>query len=282
MTVRAGVLALTALACAGCATAAGAPAGTVRLDPAGSPVFAHWKPVPDVQGARPAIVALHGCGGLYRRDGKTFDVRYPLYIDRLHRAGYHVLLPDSFTPRGLASICTVKSNERTITVEARRADVAAAVRWLAQQPGVDAQRIVLLGWSHGAITTLNALNTARAGFAAPVAAAVVFYPGCKTLLKAPFKVDVPVLMLLAEKDDWTPSEPCVQFAQRTRRAQPGADFTLRVYAGSYHGFDGTAPLRYWTDVSNGVDPKGVHLGANPVARAEAHAEMDAFLMRVLK
>jgi hypothetical protein len=35
-------------------------------------------------------------------------------------------------------------------------------------------------------------------------------------------------------------------------------------------------------VSNGVDPDGVHLGANPAARAQAQTEMDAFLTRVLR
>src|SRR5262249_55963846 len=145
---------------------------------------------------RPAVIALHGCGGLYQRDGKTFDSRYPSYVKRLHDAGYHVLLPDSFTPRGSASICTVKTGERTITVEARKPDVVAAVHWLAHQANVDPKRIVVLGWSHGAMTTLTAINSARAGSAAPLAGAVVFYPGCGRLAQGPFKLDIPVLMLL--------------------------------------------------------------------------------------
>jgi dienelactone hydrolase len=248
----------------------------------GAPIVAHWTPLDATKTPRPAVIALHGCGGLYRRDGKTFDPRYPLYVERLHKAGYHVLLPDSFTPRGVPSICTVKRNEPTISVEARRPDVVAAVHWLARQPNVDAKRIVVLGWSHGAITTLNAINSARRGFAAPLAGAVVFYPGCGGLLRHPFKLDIPVLMLLAEKDDWTPSAPCVELVERTRSGQPQVDLTLRVYADSYHGFDGTAPVRYWTDVSNGVDAAGVHLGANPATRAQALAEMDQFLVRVLK
>ncbi len=38
--------------------------------------------------------------------------------------------------------------------------------------------------------TGSRITPGNAGFAAPVAGAVVFYPGCKALLKAPFKVDV--------------------------------------------------------------------------------------------
>ena len=135
MTARMFVLSFAALACIGCSTPAPHAAGTVNLAEDGSPVVAHWRPLADATAPRPAVVALHGCGGLYQRDGKTFDPRYPRYVDRLHRAGYHVLLPDSFTPREMASICTVKGNERTISVETRRADVVAAVHWLARQPG---------------------------------------------------------------------------------------------------------------------------------------------------
>jgi dienelactone hydrolase len=273
--------ALVALFCTGCATTAPLPR-VIDLASDGSPIVAHWKPVGESATPRPAVVALHGCGGLYQRDGKTFDPRYPRYVERLHNAGYHVLLPDSFTPRGTSSICTVKGNQRTITIEARRTDVVAAVHWLARQPNVDPKRIVLLGWSHGAITSLNAINSARPGFAAPLAGAVVFYPGCYDLLRRPFKLDIPVLILLAEKDDWTPAAPCVELGDRTRSRQPQVDLTVRLYPDSYHGFDGTAPVRYWTDVSSGVDPAGVHLGANPAARAQAQAEMDQFLARVLK
>jgi len=281
--VRNGVASLAVLACVGCAAAPPAQRpGVIDLAADGSPVVAHWEPLAGAGTPRPAVVALHGCGGLYRRDGKTFDPRYPHYVELLHHAGYHVLLPDSFRPRAMASICTVKNNERTITVETRRADVAAAVHWLARQPDVDPKRLVLLGWSHGAMTTLNAINTARPGFAAPLAGAVVFYPGCNALLKMPFRIDIPLLMLLGEKDDWTPPASCIQLAERTRQQEPGADVTVRVYPDSYHGFDGTAPVRFWSDVSNGVDPAGVHLGANPVAGAQAQAEMDAFLTRVLK
>jgi dienelactone hydrolase len=280
--MRVGLALLAAAFCVGCASTAPLPAGVIDLAGDGSPIIAHWKPLPDTSGARPAVVALHGCGGLYQRDGKTFDPRYPRYVERMHRAGYHVLLPDSFTPRGTPSICTRKRDEPTITVETRRADVVAAVRWLARQPSVDPKRIVLLGWSHGAITSLSAINSARRASAAPLAGAVVFYPGCSGLLKLQFKLDIPVLMMLGEKDDWTPPEPCVQLVERTRLNQPGVDLTLRVYPDSYHGFDGNAPVRRWTDVSSGVDPGGVHLGANPVARAQAHAEMDTFFTRVLK
>jgi dienelactone hydrolase len=279
---------VAALFVVACSTVAARPAldaaasrTTLALDD-GSTITAHWLPL-DGEARRPAVVALHGCGGLWRADGKAvdhrFDSRYVEYVGRLHAAGFHVLLPDSFTARGESSICMQKNDARGVTVEVRRADVAAAVRWLAAQPAVDATRIVVLGWSHGAMTTLAAINAARADAARPVAAAAVFYPGCSALLKQDFVLEQPLLMLLGAADDWTPPARCQSLVRRVRRAQPQADITLRVYADSYHGFDGTAPVRFRPEVPNGTDPKGVHVGGNPAARAAALAELDRFLLR---
>lgn len=244
----------------------------------GGAISAHWFALAgDVP--RPAVVALHGCGGLWDGQGHRFERRYVDYVARLHAAGFHVLLPDSFSARGERSICLQKAGARRITVETRRADVAAAVRWLAAQPQVDAARIVLLGWSHGAMTTLAAINAARSDAAQPVAAAVVFYPGCSALRQQEFVLAQPLLMLLGTADDWTPPAHCEALVERVRERQPQADVTLRVYPGSYHGFDGAAPVRFRPGVPNGVDPQGVHSGGNPAARDAALAELESFLQR---
>jgi dienelactone hydrolase len=261
-----------------------APAGAevVTLQAPAAELSAHWLPAPGAKGRRPAVVALHGCGGLYRRDGKTFDVRYPEYVQRLHHAGYHVLLPDSFGPRGVRSTCTVPASERHVDAETRRPDVVAAVDWLARHPEVDRGRIALLGWSQGAMTALAAIDGTRAGGAAPLAGAVVFYPGCRALLQKEFRIAIPVLMLLGEKDDWTPPARCVRLAERIRKQQPRSDLTVEMYPDSYHGFDGPGPVHFRADVPNGVNRAGVHVGGNPAARARAQAAVDTFLARVLK
>ena len=69
--------------------------------PDGAALVAHWMPRPD-GGFGPAVVALHGCGGLFDRTGRAFDPRYPDYVARLHRAGFHVLLPDEQPAAGAA------------------------------------------------------------------------------------------------------------------------------------------------------------------------------------
>jgi dienelactone hydrolase len=261
--------------------AAGAGSEPVRFANAeGTMVKAHWLPIAG-DAPRPAVVALHGCGGLYRRDGTTLDVRYTDYAARFAAAGYHTLLPDSFGSRGSGSICTVRNSERTITAEMRGADVLAAVQWLGQRADVDARRIVIVGWSHGAMTLLHAVNAASAG-AAPVAGAIAFYPGCRALLEQPFRVQAPLLLLLGEKDDWTPPARCEALVARTLEGRGEAPITLKVYPDSYHGFDSRQPVRFRADVPNGVNRAGVHQGGNPQAREQALLEVDRFLARILQ
>ncbi|MFX8102597.1 prolyl oligopeptidase family serine peptidase, partial [Acinetobacter baumannii] len=89
---------------------------------------------------------------------RTLDARYPSYIERLHAQGVHVLLPDSFGSRGLGSVCSQRYATRSIGIADRRADVLDALDWLRRQPGVDAGRIALLGWSNGATTALSTMD----------------------------------------------------------------------------------------------------------------------------
>jgi dienelactone hydrolase len=239
-----------------------------------------WWPV-DASGPRPAVIALHGCSGLYRRGEATGRVerRYRDYAARLNAAGIHMLAPDSFAARGVAEICVDRGAARRISPEVRGDDVRAALRWLAAQPQVDAGRIVLLGWSHGAMTVLAAVNAARGNAVAPLAGAVAFYPGCRVQAREPFALRQPLLLLLGEADDWTPMGPCLELAQRLREAAPNADLTVRTYADAHHGFDGTGPLRHRPEVLGG---RGAHVGGHPPARAAALADFDAFLARVLR
>ncbi len=268
---------LVALFCAG-----GASAEKVQFTSADRTVITgHWFATTGNE-RRPAVIALHGCGGLYRRDGTTLDARYPEYVARLQRAGYHVLLPDSFGSRGSGPICALAREQRTISSATRRADVAAAVNWLAARADVDPRRIALLGWSHGAGTALNAINALQPLTAHRLAGAALFYPGCRAALAQPHRIELPVLLLLGEKDDWTPPAPCLQLAQQTRAAQPDADLTVKIYADSYHGFDSTRPERFRADVSTGVNRGGVHVGANAAARAQSLQQLDSFLARIFR
>jgi dienelactone hydrolase len=226
--------------------------------------------------AQPAVVLLHGCSGLYGRDGRL-AARYDDYLAQLRSLGMHALVVDSLGARGEKEICTQKVGERRVTQAHRRQDTLAALAWLSAQPGVDAGRLGLLGWSHGGSAVLAATNenhaevrraTARAAFAA------AFYPGCAAELKQGYASGARLLMLLGGSDDWTPPQPCVELA----KAAVGAAPQVEVYPGAFHGFDSTAALRVRKDVPNGVNPgQGVTVGGDREAREKSLQHLKEFL-----
>lgn len=238
-------------------------------------------------GRGPALVLLHGCGGLGERRGAAgaLGPRYTELAAFLNGLGIHVLVTDSLGPRGEKELCTQRTGTRRVTQLQRRRDALGALRWLAAQPVVDAARVGLLGWSNGGSTVLAATNLQHAEVARAAAddgtrarLAVAFYPGCEAELQRGYRPAAPLLMLLGEADDWTPAAPCKRLAAEARPEAGVAMPQVEAYEGAYHGFDGTAALRLRRDVPNGVNPgQGVHVGAHPEARAAARRRLERFL-----
>ena len=233
--------------------------------------------------ARGTVIALHGCGGLYATTGSRkgqLNARQQAMAMLLTAEGYSVIFPDSLTPRGETEVCTQKIGLRNVGQTERRADVLGTLEWVAAQPWAQPNRIALLGWSHGGSAVLAATDATRADVRAQAvkpAVAVAFYPGCAAALKSGYKPTVPLVLMLGEKDDWTPPEPCVALGKYV-----GAE--VNVYADSFHGFDApSGQVRLRTDVPNGINPgKGVHVGPNPVARQQANARLLSVLANAFK
>lgn len=264
-----------------CSVMAAAPAAAAPVEVPALPdapgLRLLWQPTTQ-SGRRPVVVALHGCGGLTTRG--RLDARYVDYATRWNAAGWHVLLPDSFSARGTTSICREARAERSITVATRRSDVNRALQWLARQPEVDARRIALVGWSNGGSTVLRTIE--RPDWSTAPVAAIALYPSCARAQRSgEFAAAVPLLLLVGALDDWTPPQPCVELARIAARPPAAAPVELVVHDGSYHGFDDARPLRRRTDIRSGVDPAGVHVGGNPAARADTLVRTDAFLRRHL-
>ena len=231
---------------------------------------------------RPALVLLHGCGGAYARGGQRLSERMREYSAWLNGQGIHVLVTDSLTPRGERELCTQRMGGRAVTQTHRRRDALGALQWLAAQPGVDPQRVGLLGWSHGGSTVLAATNLNHPEVRnAPVkpSLAAAFYPGCSTELRAGYQAVAPLLLQVGEDDDWTPPEPCRQLAAQAS----GAPVTFHAYPGAVHGFDGTAPVTVRRDVPNGVRPgQGVRVGGQREARELSRERLRTFLFNEAK
>lgn len=227
---------------------------------------AWWYPVVAARPA-PAVVLLHGCGGMLNARGEP-SAKTREYADLLNGQGWQVLALDSLTARGEKELCTQRIGTRKITQTERRRDALGALQWLSAQPQVDASRLALLGWSNGGSTVLAANNRTHPlveGFTVRPRLAVAFYPGCETDLKRGYRPASDTLLLVGLADDWTPAAPC----QQLERADPPW-VKVQAYEGAYHGFDGKSPVRLRTDVPNGVRPgAGVHVGGNPAARQAA-------------
>ncbi|ACA18925.1 dienelactone hydrolase [Methylobacterium sp. 4-46] len=234
---------------------------------------------PAAAGRHPAVVALHGCGGLFDRDGRL-NARHADWGERLAAAGFLVLMPDSFGSRGVGSQCGMTGRVVRPGRE-RLGDAFAAKAYLQGRPDVESRAVSLLGWSNGGTTLLHVTRAgARDPFEGPgFAKAVAFYPGCRIPAERGWHAAIPVLILVGGADDWTGAEPCRGLAEAARAE--GSPVELVVYPGAYHDFDApNLPVRERRGLAYTVNQDGVaHVGTDPAAREDALRRVPAFLGR---
>ncbi|MCO5092310.1 dienelactone hydrolase family protein [Bosea sp. (in: a-proteobacteria)] len=233
---------------------------------------------PPGEGPFPAVVALHGCGGLWREQGKL-SLRHADWGERLAAAGFVVLMPDSYGSRGLGSQCGVKD----LTVRAGRervADAMAARIWLQQRGDVRPDAIALLGWSGGGLTVLTAIRRDRAPAdgGPDFRRAAAFYPNCRTQSESPsFSARIPLMILIGDADDWTPAAPCSHLAKAAQARGEPVDLVL--YPGALHDFDHPRlEVRERENIPSSPSATGkVTVGTNMAAREDALKRVKAFL-----
>ena len=274
------------LALVACAVVAGcAPAMTGPSITTTATGIAEQIPVsvskPDGPGPFPAVVIMHDCSGL----GPVSSGAPGRWATELVSHGYVVVIPDSFTTRGLPhGVCTVPPSQRRTNVnpDRRAVDAYAALAYTRTLPYVDGRRVGIMGGSHGGSTTLATMRAPR-GSSAPLAdekregfaAAVALYPSCE-FLSSMYRPVAPLLILIGEKDDWTPAEPCRKLAAGAQAA--GLPVRLKVYPGAHHSFDSANRVRYVAARINPSVPggRGATTGGDPAAWADSIREVLAF------
>lgn len=218
---------------------------------------------PQGKGPFPALVHLHGCSGLPKafKDGSAKGD----WSERLAEWGYVVLAVDSFTSRGIDQTCLG-------SVVPRVSDAFGALSYLARQPFVDRDRIAVIGFSQGAIATLQAVSRHETLLEHEAdqrfRAAVAFYPFCES----DADIAVPTLILIGALDDWTPASACK--AMMAARIGATVPVDLIVYPNAYHAFDVSA-------LQSGRQYFGHHLQYDADAADEAIKEVRRFLARHL-
>ena len=178
---------------------------------------------PEGSGPFPAVVYLHGCGGL------TTRTRHRV-ADLMTGWGYVVLAVDSFATRGIANACDRQ-------MPSRQGDAWGALTYLSSLGFVDPERIAIVGASQGGIVGLEFASTHQVDlFAIPEGpkfrALVAYYPWCSV---ASEQLTIPALILIGGADDWSSASECEGWMQR--RAGKGAPVKLVVYPGASHDFD---------------------------------------------
>jgi dienelactone hydrolase len=236
---------------------------------------------PDGPGPFPAVVVMHDCSGL----GPASSGAPGRWANELVSHGYVVVIPDSFTTRGLpGGVCTVPPSQRrsNVTPERRAGDAYAALAYTRSLSYVDGRRIGIMGGSHGGSTTLATMRAPRSS-SEPLAgekrdgfvAAVALYPSCN-FPPPVYRPVGPLLILIGDKDDWTPAEPCRKLADASQAA--GLPVTIKVYPGAHHSFDSANRVRYVAARINPSVPggRGATTGGNAVAWADSIREVVAF------
>jgi hypothetical protein len=108
-----------------------------------STVLSGYLSRPTDEGQHPAVIFLHGCGGLLM--GSMIAPGEGDWAGELTRRGYAVLMVDSFTPRDRREMCS----PRTFDLELyrnRARDAYGALLFLQAQPFVRPDRIGIMGW----------------------------------------------------------------------------------------------------------------------------------------
>ncbi len=220
---------------------------------------------PDGAGPHPAVILHHGCNGI----GQNVK-SWALW---LQSQGYAALVLDSFTPRGIRTLCGFP---QPLMGDVRAHDVYAAAARLKTVGAIDANRLAAMGFSHGGWTIIEAWRMTDRYPATKLKALIALYPSCGRGL--PPADAPPLLMLLGGLDDWTPSEPCVKLADAARRV--GRTVTDVVYKDARHAFD-AANIRGRVNVEVARGGKGATIEYNPRAYDDAEKQVKQFLRQYL-
>jgi dienelactone hydrolase len=204
-----------------------------------------WLFKPDGNGPYPAVVMMPGCLGahFFGDPAKGIDSVYRGWGDQLVKAGYVALLVDSFTPRHAVPNRCDNGTTGVAEVNDRPYDAYAGLNYLASQAFVAANKIGLLGWSHGGSSAMAAMDTSKFIEGSSFKAAVAFYPGCGLgealggIERSTWKPYAPFVILQGSAD--SVANPVTCTARVALAEQLGAtSVTINIFENAQHRFDG--------------------------------------------
>jgi dienelactone hydrolase len=182
--------------------------------------------VPDGEGPFPAVVLMHGCDGWH---GGNLSEWATWFSQR----GWAALTIDSFTTRGVISVC---KNAGLPGYTQRALDAYGGLNYLETLPNINPDRVVVMGFSHGGATVINAMDlniveTYREDFQKRFIAGIAVYPRSCAIYE-PFN---PVLILNGDRDDLTPISNCRTALEWYNQREEMIE--LHVIPNATHAFD---------------------------------------------
>lgn len=125
--------------------------------------------VPEGDGPFPAVVVMHGSGGMWSDDnvaGGIMSTHFEEWGTALTDAGYIALFVDSYTPRNLVEFRSKRPSDNPLVDDAaasdrlvRPQDAYSALAWLRDRDDVIDNRVALMGFSQGAQSVLAAVES---------------------------------------------------------------------------------------------------------------------------
>jgi dienelactone hydrolase len=187
---------------------------------------------PKATGPLPALVLVHGYGGLAGPTGANIRK----WAGTFAGWGVAAFVVDSFSARGLTQIGndpTKLSNWVQVT------DALSALQTLAADPRIDNNRIGIVGWSGGGRSAfLTALETARKSVIKDdrkFALHVTFYGPADLQYRDRATDQSPMLFLHGEADDYVPIASTRETADWAQ--SKGSPVTFIAYPKTFHDFD---------------------------------------------
>lgn len=182
----------------------------------------------------PAVVLLHGITGVKEDIPKE---HLNEMADTLNEMDVAAFIIDSQSSR---DVKTPQEILKRVTLSMRVVDAYAALHLLSTHPKIDKDKIGVLGLSRGGnVAMLAQSKKIKKCFfeedGLQFAAVVLCYPSCLLQLKNIDLVDSPILILLGEKDNITPTPWTLKYAEKIKAT--GANVEIKVYKNAHHAFD---------------------------------------------
>lgn len=196
----------------------------------------------------PTVMLGHGCAGV-------INIQVQDFVHEFNRWGYNVVVVDSWTPRGINSVCKLK--QPYYHPPARMQEFYDVAKIISNERWHNG-RLGYIGFSHG-----GSLGLSLAGEGQIFQAVVSYYPGCGPNAVKDRRMKIPTQLHISNGDTWTPAEQCDTIYNVTERV---------VHKDATHAWDVRAPDRIYLG-----EPLRYHAQADRISKEATRRFFDTHL-----